>query len=193
MKKRSISLWLGFLVLFTFSGGCLTQPPPVTRVHLAGFPDAQAVVPRGGPWSGTGRAFRVHGKLLCLGITIDADYCQYCTFLLNSNHISAFKRVLNLNNIFYSEGDKSGGYITRPDRVHVNFAVENAQGETKDIGFVYMLPESSRWPDRAPGFKQLGHDEQTERCVETVTDDLRKIAQELVQKLKEQQSSAVAK
>jgi len=64
-EKRSISAWFWLFVLFVVSGGCLSQPATVTRVHLAGFPDAQAVVPQGaGPWVGTARAFRVNGKLL---------------------------------------------------------------------------------------------------------------------------------
>jgi hypothetical protein len=193
MKKRSISAWFGLFVLFAISGGCSRQPATVTRVHLVGFPDAQAVVPQGaGPWSGTARAFRVNGKLLCLGITIGDDYCQYCTTLLEANGITRF-RVKQLGRLSYYEADKKNGYLTHPDRTDASFELEDTvRGETKFIRFVYTLPESSRWPDRAPDFKKLGHDEQMARCVETVTDDLRNIAQELVQKLKEQQSSAAA-
>jgi hypothetical protein len=189
MKKRNASMWLGLFVLLAVTGGCLTGTPPLTRVHLAGFPDAQAVTPQDtGPWSCTARAFRVNGKLLCLGITIADDYSQYCTLLLEANGITKYK-VKQLGRLSYYEGDKHGGYLTHPDRADVSFELEDTvRGKTKFIDFFYTLPESSRWPDRTPGFKQLGHYEQTERCVETVTDDLRSIARELVEKLKEKQS-----
>jgi hypothetical protein len=190
MKKRNVSMWFGLFVLLMATSGCLTRPATTAKVHLAGFPDARAVVPQdAGPWSGTWRAFRSGGELFYLTITIDDDYCQYCTLLLEANGITKY-RVKQLGRLSYYEGDEHNGYLPHPDRAEASFELEDkVRGKIKHFGFFYTLPESSRALGREPDFKKLGHDEKIDRCCETVTDDLRNIAQELAQKLKEKQSS----
>ncbi len=86
--------------------------------------------------------------------------------------------------MLYLDGDKYIGYITRPDRVYVSFAVEDReQGSTKEVRITYFLPESSRSPDaRLP---KLGHDANADRYAEYVAADLKSIAEELVRKLKD--------
>ena len=118
----------------------------------------------------------MNGNLLCLGITIADDYSQYCTLLLEANGITRFQ-VEQLEGCPTTKATNMAAILHIPDRADVSFELEDTvRGKTKFIDFFYTLPESSRWPDRTPGFKQLGHYEQTERCVETVTDDLRGIA-----------------
>jgi hypothetical protein len=142
-----------------------------------------------GPWSGTARCFRAdNGELFYFTVIFgnSEDFCRYCTAQLETNGITKFS-VKQLGRMSYYEGDKPrSGFVPHPDRVEVSIGIEDKiQGTTKFIRFFYMLPESSRALGSTPSFTKLGRDEKIARCVDSVTVDMKGIAQELVHKLKD--------
>src|ERR1035437_218257 len=125
MKRRQTAAHSVLFTLLMVVAGC-QRPATTAVIHLAGFPEARPVVrPLGGPWSGTTRSFQTgDGELFYLTITIDDDYCRYCTAHLESNGTTNF-RVADVEDISYRNGDRKDGYITSPDRVYIRFEIED--------------------------------------------------------------------
>lgn len=123
-----------------------------------------------------------NGDLFYLTLTIDEDYYRFCTERLAASGLAQF-RVTKVKQVLYLDGENYQGYVTKPDRVFVSFAVEDRSGASREIRITHFLSESARTP--APRSSKLSDSAKAAQYAELVAEDLRRVADELVQRLKD--------
>ena len=85
----------------------------------------------------------------------------------------------------YERPERGSGFQPYPDRIDLIFTLHyKAPPAQRTVHFAYMLPASSQALGHTAGFSKLARDKQVELCVESVTADMKSIAQQLVQRLK---------
>jgi hypothetical protein len=172
------------LLMLVLAADCLAGPAINVKVYITGFPDAHVAPLEGNGWQGTARCFKGDdGKLFYFEILLDRSFDRYCTAQLESAGINDFG--IELGRMSYGRQETKSGFQPYPDRIDLGFILHyKAPPAQRSIHFSYMLPASSQALGHAAGFGKLERDKQVELCVESVTADMKSIAQQLVQRLK---------
>jgi hypothetical protein len=170
--------------LLLLAANCLAGPATNIKVYITGFPDAHIAPLEGNQFSGTDRCFKGDdGELFYVEIFFHHSFDSYCTEQLKAAGINDFE--IELGRMSYEQQENRVGFQPHPDRIDLSFILHyKARPSQRDIHFVYMLPASSQSLGQSAGFSKLGRDKQTELCVESVTADMKSIADQLVQRLK---------
>jgi hypothetical protein len=163
---------------------CLAGPATDVKVYITGFPDAHVAPMEGNEFKGTMRCFKADdGKLFYFEIFFHHSFDSYCTEQLKAAGINDFE--VELGRMSYEQQKNRPGFQPNPDRIDLIFMLHyKARPSQRDIHFVYMLPASSQALGQTAGFSKLGRDKQTDLCVASVTADMKSIADQLVQRLK---------
>jgi hypothetical protein len=172
------------LFMFMLAADCLAGPATNIKVYVAGFPDAHVAPFEGNGWQGTERCFKAdNGKLFYIEIAFDRSYDRYCTEQLRTAGINDFEVELGAMN--YLEKENRRGFQPNPDRINLNFTLHyKARPSQRWVHFTYMLPASSQALGHAPGYSKLEQDKQVALCVDSVAADMKSIADQLVNRLK---------
>jgi hypothetical protein len=170
--------------MFMLAADCLAGPATNIKVYVTGFPDAHIAPMEGNGFEGTERCFKGDdGKLFYVEIFFHHSFDSYCTERLKAAGIDDFE--VELGRMSYQQQENRPGFQPYPDRIDLIFMLHyKARPSQRDIHFVYMLPASSQALGQTAGFSKLGQDKQTALCVESVTADMKRIADELAQRLK---------
>ena len=174
------------LLVLMLAAGCLARPGPATtaKVFVKGFPEASVAPFEGNGWSGTARCFQGdNGKLFYFEIMFDPSYSRYCTAQLEDAGINDFR--IEIGRMSYVQQKLKSGFQPHPDRIDLSFILRyKAQPALRPIGFSYMLPQSSQSLGHTAGFSKLDRNQQIALSAESVTSDMKSIAQQLVQRLR---------
>jgi len=173
------------LLMLMLAVDCLAGPATDVKVYITGFPDTRVSPLEGaGPWSGTTRCFKGDdGKLFYFEILRDQSYDHYCTAQLKAAGINDIE--IELGSMDYVQQENRPGFQPHPDRINLNFELNyKARPSFRNVYFTYMLPASSQALGQTAGFSKLGRDKQTDLCIESVTADMKSIADQLAQRLK---------
>lgn len=186
MSHLSVSARMRYTVLLMLilATGCLAGPAINVKVYITGFPDARVTPFEGNGWQGTDRCFKGDdGKLFYFEIMFDRSYDRYCTAQLGSAGINDFD--IELGSMGYVQQENRPGFQPHPDRINLSFVLHyKTHPAQRGVSFTYMLPASSQALGHTAGFSKLGRDKQVALCVESVTADMKSIADQLVQRLK---------
>jgi hypothetical protein len=172
------------LFMFMLAVDSLAGPATNIKVYVAGFPDAHVAPFEGNGWQGTARCFKAdNGKLFYIEIAFDRSYDRYCTEQLKAAGINDFEVELGAMN--YVQKEDRPSFQPNPDRINLNFTLHyKARPSQRWVHFTYMLPASSQDLGHAAGFSKLERDKQVALCVDSVTADMKSIADQLVHRLK---------
>ncbi len=172
------------LLVLMLAVDCLAGPATDVKVYITGFPDAHVAPMEGNQFSGAMRCFKADdGKLFYFEIFFHHDYDNYCTEQLKAAGIDNFE--IELGAMAYREQKNQPGFQPHPDHIDLNFTLHyKTPPSQRWIHFTYMLPASSRALGQTAGFSKLGRGKQTDLCVESVTEDMKSIADQLLQRLK---------
>lgn len=186
ISQLSVSACMRYTVLLMLilATGCLAGPAINVKVYVTGFPDARVTPLEGNGWQGTERCFKGDdGKLFYFEIMFDRSYDRYCTAQLGSAGINDFE--IELGSMGYVQQENRPGFQPHPDRINLSFVLHyKAHPAQRGVSFTYMLPASSQALGHTAGFSKLGRDKQVALCVDSVTADMKSIAEQLVQRLK---------
>jgi len=123
------------------------------------------------------------GKLFYTEILLDRSYNRYCTEQLKAAGINDFE--VELGSMNYVLQDNRPGFQPHPDRINLIFTLHyKTPPSERWVHFTYMLPAASQALGQTAGFSKLRQDKQDELCVASVTADMKSIADQLVQRLK---------
>ena len=172
------------LLMLMLAGDCLGGPATNVKVYITGFPDARVTPLEGNGWQGTARCFKADdGKLFYFEILLDRSYDRYCAEQLKAAGIQDFE--VEMGSMDYVQPENRLGFQPLPDRINPTFVLHyKARPSQRGISFTYMLPASSQALGHTAGFSKLGRDKQVALCVDSVTADMKSIADQLVQRLK---------
>lgn len=174
------------LLVLMLAADCLARPGPATtaKVYVKGFPDARVAPFEGSSWPGTARCFQGDdGKLFYFEIMFDRSYDTYCTAQFENAGINDFR--IELGRMSYVQQKKEPGFQPHPDHIDLSFILHyKTQPAQRPIGFTYELPESSQTLGHTAGFSKLQRNQQIALTVESVTSDMKSIARQLVQRLR---------
>ncbi len=172
------------LLMLMLAADCMAGPATNIKVYITGFPDARIAPLEGNEFEGTARCFKGDdGKLFYVEIYFHHAYDNYCTEQLKAAGINNFE--VELGRMSYEQQENQPGFQPRPDRIDLSFMLHyKARPSQRSIHFVYMLPAPSQALGQTTDFSKLGRDKQTDLCVESVTADMKSIADQLAQRLK---------
>jgi hypothetical protein len=172
------------LLILLLAVDCLAGPATDVKVYITGFPDARVAPMEGNEFKGTMRCFKADdGKLFYFEIYFHHDYDNYCTEQLKAAGINDFE--VELGRMSYEQQKNQPGFQPHPDRIDLIFILHyKARPSQRWVSFTYALPASSQALGQTAGFSKVGRDKQTDLCVESVTADMKSIADQLVQRLK---------
>lgn len=172
------------LLMFMLAADCLAGPATNIKVYVAGFPDAHVAPFEGNGWQGTARCFKAeNGELFYIEIAFDRSYNRYCTEQLKAAGIDDFE--IEMGRMSYERQETRPGFQPNPDRIDLIFMLHyKARPSQRWVHFTYMLPASSRALGHAGGYSKLKREKQVAICVDSVTADMKSIADQLVHRLK---------
>jgi hypothetical protein len=170
--------------MLMLTADCLAGPAKDIKIYITGFPDTRVAPMEGNAFEGIMRCIKADdGKLFYFEIYFHHDYDHYCTEQLKAAGINDFG--VELGRMSYQQQENRPGFQPHPDRIDLIFILHyKARPSKRDIHFAYMLPASAQALGQTAGFSKLGRDKQIEICVKSVTADMKSIADQLVQRLK---------